>query len=120
MTVFTVTGNYQTGHYNLMAKPGWQFAVVDVTIENIQQNGNISVGESQYKLIHKDPAHFHFCHSDLYPNGIGYVRLAPGQKNSGEVACEYEKNSEDLKFEFIFEFDNPRSNTTTRYVLFQL
>ena len=117
---FTVTGNEQTGHYNQMAKPGWQFMVVDVTIENIQQNSNISVGQSQYNLLHKDPIHYHFCNTDRYPNGIGTVRLAPGQKKSGEVACEYEKNSEDLKFEFIFEFENERSNLSTRYVLFQI
>jgi len=100
-----IMGEEYTSTFDFKPKSGYQFLILDITIENLQSDKTATVSSLlQFKVSDEDG------YSYDYSLGTAYLDrkwedgdILPGMKKRGSVAFEVPKDAKGLKFSFLFE-----------------
>ena len=101
----TIMGEEYTSTFDFEPKSGYQFLILDITIENLQSDKTATVSSLLQFKVSDDEGY-----SYDYSLGTAYLDrnwedgdILPGMKKRGSVAFEVPKDAKGLKFSFLFE-----------------
>jgi len=100
-----IMGEEYTSTFDFKPKSGYQFLILDITIENLQSDKTATVSSLLQFKVSDEEGYSYDCSL-----GTAYLDrkwedgdILPGMKKRGKVAFEVPKDAEGLKFSFLFE-----------------
>lgn len=86
---------------DIRPETGYQFVIVNITIENISPDKNLSYGDEQFGIAAGRPYSADPSASAALDRFNG-SDMSPGDKRQGELAFQISKDEKDVKFRFEY------------------